>query len=279
MKLSVLFGFFRRWGASLVLAAVLIAAPLSSSEAFECTVISDTDDTTLVWNTRTIPWVLDRGVLQGALNGSAAEAEVRASFDAWNAVTCSDLNFVFNGLVDGVTAGFGDGGPETNAVVWVESGWPHDEMAIAVTTSAFNTRTGEIVDADIEMNGQAFGFTRVGASCNRRGNTMDIANTLTHEVGHVFGLEHPPNEARFAQSTMFASAPVCETQKRTLAQDDIDGICFIYPTGAATQRCSGPDTFDDDEPSGCAHTRLSSPSSGWAWLAISALVLWRRRFS
>ncbi|MEO1334987.1 MAG: matrixin family metalloprotease [Myxococcota bacterium] len=278
MNLPRLLQSVRRFAVSLALVVVLAIASPSSSSAFECTVISDTDDTTLVWTTREVRWVLDRGVLQGALNGNEAQQEVQASFDAWTAAACSDFTFVFDGVADGVTAGFGDGA-ETNAVVWVSSNWPHDNTAIAVTTSAFNVRTGEVVDADIEMNGQAFNFTRVDASCNRRGNTMDIANTLTHEVGHVLGLEHPPDRPEFAESTMFASAPLCETRKRSLAQDDIDGICFIYPSGASTQRCSGPDTFMDEEDSGCTHTRPSSSSFAWSWLAISALVLWRRRMS
>jgi hypothetical protein len=64
----------------------------------------------------------------------------------------------------------------------------------------------------------------------------DVQNTATHEFGHFLGLAHPPVEA----ATMYAYAPPGQTSKRILNQDDINGICDIYPLNAQTAWCVPP---------------------------------------
>lgn len=252
------------------------------AHAFECSRVSESNDTTLVWQERRIEWVLDRSVLQNAENGAAAEADVRAAFDTWSNASCSDFTFAYNGLVDGARAEFNDSGPNMNVVVWIEVGWPFDDGALAVTTSAFLVGSGRLLDADIAINGERFPWTRVDATCLPRTRTQDIQNTLTHEVGHVLGLDHPPESALFERTTMFAQAPACETRKRTLAQDDVDGICFIYPSATETGRCPGrldPPPTDDDG-GGCTHTTASSNGTGsgpWSLVAVALWLMARRR--
>ncbi|BDG07001.1 matrixin family metalloprotease [Anaeromyxobacter paludicola] len=54
---------------------------------------------------------------------------------------------------------------------------------------------------------------------------IDVQNTVTHELGHVLGLDHPP----LAGATMSATATPGETSKRVLAASDVAGICTAYP--------------------------------------------------
>src|SRR5207244_5649275 len=80
--------------------------------------------------------------------------------------------------------------------------WDHGDRVIAVTTSTFNRSTGQLYDADIELNGAphvddspAFIFTaNDGPPCSVPGQTgcvrFDIQNTVTHEAGHSIGLDH-----------------------------------------------------------------------------------------
>ena len=268
-----------RTGALLLLLLVASARP---AYTFECSRVTPTSRATLTWPTRQIEWVLDPTVIT-AIHPNA-EAEVIAAFDAWTTVGCSDLSLTYGGRVTGVTSSFEDGGAEYNAVVYVDDDWAYDDNAIAVTSSAFNVNTGQLLDADVELNGERFSFAIVNGPCDPRTRTIDLRNTLTHEVGHFIGLAHPPNRSEFEDVTMFNSAVMCETQKRTLEQDDINGICFIYPAGAPTQRCPAPPMTmaeDGDDEGGCTHTRRGRDGDRSATVVIgfAALAVLRRRLA
>jgi len=138
--------------------------------------------------------------------------------------------------------------------------WPHPSgLAAALTTLHFDNddesdRNGEILDADIEFNGQNFAISDDGIS-TRTGCLADLRNTLTHEVGHLLGLDHTcldaipgPDEPipldhrgepallcsatsppEVTEATMYNFQDCGETKKATLEQDDIDAICAMYP--------------------------------------------------
>jgi hypothetical protein len=156
---------------------------------------------------------------------------------------------------------------------------------LAVTLTTMNLRTGELVDADIEMNGwngltgpQASGvyFTcqdLTAPICTSPGYGQsgctwhDLQNTLTHEVGHLLGLDHPPE----VEATMYRRADVGETKKRDLHPDDIAGICTIYPKDAPTPVCAQFSTeLTGGFETGCACAKSQVVCAG-------ALILLRRR--
>lgn len=280
---AMLFGSRRRRPSILALAVLVTPfwAP-GTAEAFECSRTGITVGPSLIWSDREVGWYSGPGLFAEVGDPVQGEADVLAAFTAWEEPTCSDLRLPYIGETTDA-AGFDDRGPNKNVVVLVDQLWPYQAGAIAVTTTAYDTRSGVVVDADIEINSSGFRFLSVGngAECNPQGNNMDLRNALTHEVGHVIGLEHPPNTARFAEATMFASAPACETRKQTLAEDDVDGLCFIYPAGAPTQQCYPPDgpsfqvvDTDDGFGGGCRTSAGLGASVTWALLALFAL---RRR--
>jgi hypothetical protein len=143
--------------------------------------------------------------------------------------------------------------------------WSHDAVSnssgsLAITTVRFVVSTGEIVDADMELQGwdgqnRSSGFyftcTPAGSPCKDADLYLptatcvafDVANTVTHEAGHMLGLDHVCNSAyavpydacgSLIEDTMAPSATVGDTNKRTLEADDIDGVCTVYPVGKAT---------------------------------------------
>ncbi len=127
--------------------------------------------------------------------------------------------------------------------------------ALAVTSLFKNSKTGEILDADIELNAVDYSWgDLVGQPALATSTTADFQNALTHELGHVLGLDHncyansdlqdrlndntgapevdcysptPPDAV--AEATMYPSVMLTDTLRRTLTTDDEQGICEIYP--------------------------------------------------
>ena len=110
--------------------------------------------------------------------------------------------------------------------------WPNFGFsggALAVTVYAYNPTTRYIVGGDIYMNADNYTW-EIG---NATPGTFDLQNTLTHEVGHFIGMGHPMSADKTA-STMYASAPSGETDKRSLEVDDMNGATYLYPAPGAT---------------------------------------------
>ncbi len=114
-----------------------------------------------------------------------------------------------------------------NANVWMfrDDYWPYSgaNATLALTTITFNVKTGEIFDADVEINSIqnpiTLGDTNIQA---------DLDSIVTHEAGHFLGLSHSCEK----QATMFASYKLGEVGLRTLEADDIAGICTLFPPGS-----------------------------------------------
>jgi hypothetical protein len=145
-------------------------------------------------------------------------------------------------------------GANVHSVMFVREGWSsvrgHDPRAYALTFVWHDPTTGVIRDADMEINesrGQYTVCPELGCTDGR----IDLPNVLTHELGHYFGLAHTPDDVN---ATMYASAPPGETMKRTLAADDVEGICTIYPPGSLPEAC-------DPTPSGGLALSCAPPGS------------------
>lgn len=123
--------------------------------------------------------------------------------------------------------------PNANIIVFRDEEWPYEDTqnTIALTTITFNVKTGEILDADIEVNSKDVELTT--GDVNIR---TDLQSVLTHETGHFFGLAH----TRVANATMNARYGSSDSSFRSLSADDRAGICSIYPPGAVdTSSCKG----------------------------------------
>jgi hypothetical protein len=89
-----------------------------------------------------------------------------------------------------------------------------------------NVETGEIYDADVELNTADYPIEQRAAGAPSDGS-YDLQSVLTHEFGHFVGLAHSP----LPGSVMFALGDSSDgTAKRALAPEDVLGVCAIYPT-------------------------------------------------
>jgi Metallo-peptidase family M12 len=172
----------------------------------------------------------------------------------------------------------------------------YESSALAFTWDTANKKTGQIYDADVEVNLVDFQWADVVANPNLR-NDMDLQNALTHELGHFIGLDHTcynelaptgprptgsdgnpiPNcdmaSADVAATTMYPSAMPGDTQKRTLSPDDQNGLCTIYPADQPPP----PDGLQLRGAAGCDVSGPLSRPLGAATLAVAALLAGRRK--
>jgi MYXO-CTERM domain-containing protein len=250
-----------------------------------------TEGIPLEWNRRCMEYSIDARGSKDLTIDQVTEI-VRSSFDAWLAVECADGMPPFEvretmdmSMCD--RAEYNTDAGNVNTVAFVND-WEdreYDPAAYALTTVWHNTRTGEIYDADIEINEQrgAYGICPPVDGCSD--GTIDLQNVLTHEAGHFFGLGHTQPEHAFA--VMYAVSPPGEVGKRVLRTDDIEGFCSIYPAGSLPDSCSftprhGLDlSCDGDDGCGCsapgAGDDARSPKLVLALLAAMVLVIRRTR--
>ena len=174
--------------------------------------------------------------------------------------------------------------------------------AFAVTIVWHDPESGRIFDADMLVNDALGPYALCPESGCPEGTIAnpgpaDLQSIITHEAGHFIGIGHSDLET----ATMFPSALRVDTTKRTLAADDIDAVCTIYPPGDLDQSCNAApkgglqldcETDADGKALPCNGTTCSTGGSGGCsvttnpndapWGAILATLLaltfWRRRF-
>ncbi len=171
----------------------------------------------------------------------------------------------------------------------------YSDSSAGITTATFvddgGARDGAIVDADIEINGVNFAIGVAGTTLGTGGCLAELANTLTHELGHLHGLEHTclatgdparvdgngapvpacsaTSDPKIVDATMYPFQDCGESKKETLAADDISAICTIYPTA------NGPGTCEPvSSGSGCCDVGRdrSSPLGPLALTLVVGLV-------
>lgn len=294
-------------------AMVVLTSVAAEAQNYVRTVAGMRGDTVIcvVWNRRQLTYRVDSA---GSLKtpGESEFTAIDAAFASWQALSdsCSDFKFLRGPRIDAPKVGRGTEADqvvtfrETNCRDVVAPNdpclsdgscangagpngkpyacWDHSDGTIGLTTLTFSTRTGIILDADIELNAANFLFTTISSPPCVSGNesaqcvAYDVQNTVTHEIGHVLGFDHVDNPA----STMAPTAPLGETSKRLIDVGTAEGFCSTYAKGQPPLPCDAQAQLSrhiDAKNTGSFGCGCSAAGGHWAlWGGLLAWCVRRR---
>jgi hypothetical protein len=219
------------------------------SDSDECKSVQKASNAPLWWRTSCVGYDLNEGASRH-VSLDVFAAATSSAFAAWADASCptggsgtSRVSIDVRDLGPVPCAGAAydkTGGPNQNVVVFHDEVWPYEAQdraksgrsispTVALTTVTFDPNTGEIYDADIELNSADYVIAVPDATGKLPDGAFDLQSVLTHEAGHFFGLAHSP----LPSAVMNASGDSDQGgTKRNLREEDVAGICAIYPPGA-----------------------------------------------
>jgi len=155
--------------------------------------------------------------------------DVLEAMTVWNSVEGATISLQDAGetacCTDGYNCWCSDG---VNTVSWVASNWPSyfGPNVLAVTQPEdWDPGAGVVNETDIMINGVNFRWS-VGRL--PRAGEHDLLSVIVHEMGHFCMLDDL-YDYRSSQSTMYGYISSGSARPRTLDQDDMDGLRFMYP--------------------------------------------------
>lgn len=204
----------------------------------------------LAWDQAAVPFRLSAASLPRSLQKREVEEALLRAMQSWAAPTCSDFEPFFAGWTDEALQPM-DG---VNTIGWVDDwakrGLP--ESAPGNTDVQYRGHGAEwrIEEADVYLNAADFDWSTDGSDTS-------VQVVLTHELGHAVGLLHPcePQEEDGAPAcehvtsaveatTMF---PFYDAGQASLAEDDIAGLCYLYPLQGECGACQRDETCVDGQ--------------------------------
>jgi hypothetical protein len=195
------------------------------------------------WESPQVPFVVDSSLDAAAPHGVEAALD---AIGAWSGVGSGpDLG---SRVGRGATRPAADG---QNTILYMPDGYPPAGDALAVTISTVDVSTGELLDADIVINGRyafavlaqdarpAPGTEPIATEGQSLGTAVsgpfDLRHVVGHEIGHALGLADVYNDPH---AVMYAYTSAGDSSRRTPTPDDVAGLDSLYRGEWERGRCS-----------------------------------------
>jgi hypothetical protein len=189
----------------------------------------------LFWRNRCVGYSLQKDASKQITLEQATEVAAQA-FAAWSAVDCGggppSIVAMDEGPVVCSVVEYSPNAPNQHVIVFRDDAWPYDDPynALALTKITYDAVTGEIVDADMEINSHDQTIVATGPAAPP---SYDLASILTHEAGHFLGLAHSVDTSAVMYTYYRPGSNV-------LTADDTAGICSIYAPDGRRSTSAGP---------------------------------------
>gem|GEM_PF-4533983 len=169
------------------------------------------------WDTNQVTYYINTaGFPSGSLTA------IQNAMQTWNSVPNASFTFVYGGAT-----GSTDYGKNDNQNI-IDYGYIESDSTIAVNHYWYYTSNGQLFDSDIRFNSQKV-FSLSGSA-----GTYDLQSIATHEFGHSLNLADL-YDAIDSEKTMYGYSDKGETKKRTLDDDDKNGVAYLYPGTSVPQ--------------------------------------------
>jgi hypothetical protein len=241
------------------------------------------DGTPLYWTTSCVGFSFQRNFSRWYEQGALREA-IEKSFQAWANVPCpgggvASITFVPDEDVSCKQQEFNQDGPNANIIIFRDTDFRYTDVdnTLAKTTVTYDTATGEIKDADIEINTTYNEFSLD----DDPGTLYDLQAVMTHEVGHFIGINH--TQTSHPEATMFSRYAPGDTKQRDLSPDDVEAVCAAYPPGRPdavcdpTPRNGFAESCVDETSKSCSLPPAPGRAPAGAALVVAALAIVIRR--
>jgi predicted Zn-dependent protease len=175
---------------------------------------------------------------------SASLQAIQAALQTWTNVTTSNFNFVYQAETASTAWGVNDG---TNLICFGSLGAGY-ESTLALNTFWY-TAQGQLLDSDIKFN-DSFAW-----ATNSSAMAYDVQSIALHELGHALALD---DLYAAGDETKIMYYSLSEGQiKRSLQQDDKNGITHLYSSGGSTTTTSTSRPTTTTTPSGTTTTTIA----------------------